>query len=99
VALGAGLDRATCRPRNIRIAYIEDRLLDLANDKRGQIELIPEPSTPSRPKTRSPSARARDLRGQPVAHLEHFSDKFGAADPVLYGLDGEQVRTWCSACG
>ena len=29
-------------PRNIRIAYIEDRLLDLANSKR-QIELIPEP--------------------------------------------------------
>ena len=30
-------------PRNIRIAYFEDRLLDLANRKRGQIELVPEP--------------------------------------------------------
>ncbi len=79
-------------PRNIRIAYFEERLLDLANRKRGQIELIPEPFD---------ADTARDyIAGQHVLAicegsrsrtLTHFADRFGAADPTLYGLDGEQV--------
>ena len=79
-------------PRNIRIAYIEDRLLDLANHKRGQIELIPE---------RFDAESARDeivkqhvlviCEGSRSRTFSHFSGKFGAADPTLYGLDGEQV--------
>ena len=79
-------------PRNIRIAYFEDRLLDLANSKRGQIELIPEPF--------DAESSHQEISGQHVLAicegsrsrtLEHFSDRFGAADPSLYGLDGEQV--------
>ena len=79
-------------PRNIRIAYIEDQLLDLANDKRDQIELIPEPfdAESARPEIVT-AARAGDLRGQPVAHLLALQGKFGAADFSLYGLDGEQL--------
>lgn len=79
-------------PRNIRIAYIEDRLLDLANSKRGQIELVPEPF--------DAESSHEEIAGQHVLAicegsrsrtLAHFSDKFGEADPSLYGLDGEQV--------
>jgi FHA domain len=79
-------------PRNIRIAYIEDRLLDLANQKRGQIELIPE-------RFDAESAR-EEIAGQHVLVISegsrsrtfsHFSGKFGAADPTLYALEGEQL--------
>jgi hypothetical protein len=79
-------------PRNIRIAHIEDRLLELANRKRGQIELIPEPFD-------AESARAQ-IAGQHVLAIcegsrsrtfSHFKPRFGAADFSLYGLDGEQL--------
>jgi hypothetical protein len=79
-------------PRNVRIAYIEDRLLELANRKTGQIELIPAPFD-------AESAR-EEIAGQHVLaicegsrsrSLAHFGDRFGAADPSLYALDGEQV--------
>ncbi len=79
-------------PRNIRIAYVEERLLDLANRKRGQIELIPAPF--------DADAAHDEIAGQHVLAIcegsrsrtfQHFADKFGAADPTLYALDGEQV--------
>lgn len=79
-------------PRNIRIAYIEDRLLDLANRKRGQIELIPE--------SFDAAASVDEIAGQHVLVIcegsrsrtfSHFKAKFGAADYSLYGLDGEQL--------
>jgi hypothetical protein len=78
-------------PRNIRIAYIEDRLLELANRKR-QIELIPEPFD-------AETARGEIVNQHVLAICEgsrsrtfsHFKQKFGAADYSLYGLDGEQL--------
>jgi hypothetical protein len=79
-------------PRNIRIAYIEDRLLELANKKRGQIELIPEPFD-------AESAAGETVRQHVLAICEgsrsrtfsYYKPKFGAADFSLYGLDGEQL--------
>jgi hypothetical protein len=79
-------------PRNIRIAYIEDRLLDLANRKRDQIELIPEPFD-------AESAGSEIVKQDVLAICEgsrsrtfsHFKGKFGAADFSLYGLEGEQL--------
>jgi len=79
-------------PRNIRISYIEDRLLELANRKRGQIELIPEPFD-------AESAGGEIVKQHVLAICEgsrsrtfsHFKSKFGAADFSLYGLDGEQL--------
>jgi Inner membrane component of T3SS, cytoplasmic domain len=79
-------------PRNIRIAYVEDRLLDLANRKRSQIELIPEPFD-------AESARGEIVKQHVLAICEgsrsrtfsHFKSKFGAADFSLYGLEGEQL--------
>jgi len=78
-------------PRNIRIAYIEDRLLELANRKR-QIELVPEQFD-------AESARGEIVKQHVLADCEgsrsrtfsHFKSKFGAADFTLYGLDGEQL--------
>jgi hypothetical protein len=79
-------------PRNIRIAYIEDRLLELANKKRGQIELIPEPYD-------AESAASETVKQHVLAICEgsrsrtfsYYKPKFGAADFSLYGLDGEQL--------
>ena len=80
-------------PRNVRIAYVEDQLLAIANDKPDRIQLIPAPFDPA-------SARD-DLIGQHVLAicegsrsrtLEHFADKFGAPDSSMYALDGEQVE-------
>lgn len=79
-------------PRNIRIAYIEDRLLELANSKRGQIELIPEPFD-------AESAASETVKQHVLAICEgsrsrtfsYYKPKFGAADFSLYGLDGEQL--------
>ena len=79
-------------PRNIRIAYIEDRLLDLANRKRGQIELIPEhfeaASAGSQIVTQDVLAICEGGRSRTFSH---FKPKFGAADFSLYGLEGEQL--------
>jgi FHA domain len=80
-----------CGPRNIRIAYIEDRLLELANRKR-QIELIPEQFD-------AEAARGEIVKQHVLAICEggrsrtfsHFKGKFGAADFTLYGLEGEQL--------
>jgi hypothetical protein len=80
-------------PRNVRIAYVEDQLLAIANGKTDRIELIPEAFD---------AAASRDeIVGQHVLAiceggrsrtLEHFAGKFGAADAGMYGLDGHQVQ-------
>jgi len=80
-------------PRNVRIAYVEDQLLAVANDKRDRIQLIPERFDPE-------TARG-DLAGQHVLAicegsrsrtLEYFAAKFGACDSSMYALDGQQVQ-------
>jgi hypothetical protein len=78
-------------PRNIRIAYVEDRLLDLANAKR-QIELIPEPFDADAAHEEVTGAHVLAIcEGSRSRTLAHFSGKFGTADTTFYGLDGEQV--------
>ena len=79
-------------PRNIRISYVEERLLDLANTKRGQIELIPEPFDAE--SAHDDIAHQHVLaicEGSRSRTLTHFASKFGAADSTFYGLDGEQI--------
>jgi hypothetical protein len=79
-------------PRNIRIAHVEDRLLDLANRKRGQIELVPEPFDAESAHEEIAGAHVLAIcEGSRSRTLGHFSGKFGAADATFYGLDGEQV--------
>ncbi len=80
-------------PRNIRIAYVEDQLLAIANEKSDRIQLIPEAFDAT-------SAQG-DLIGQHVLAiceggrsrtLEHFASTFGAADSSMYSLDGKQLQ-------
>ena len=79
-------------PRNIRIAYLEDRLLDLANRKPGQIELIPEPfDAESAHEAIAGQHVLAICEGSRSRSLAHFAGKFGAGDPSLYSLDGEPV--------
>ena len=84
--LGAG-------PRNIRIAYIEDALLELLNEKSDHIRLVPAAF--------DPEALHDHLTRQHVLAIceggrsttrEHFAPAFGTADTALYGLDGTQVQ-------
>jgi hypothetical protein len=79
-------------PRNVRIAYVEDQLLAVANDKPDHIDLIPEPFDAA--SARGDVAERHVLaicEGGRSRTFEHFAAKFGAADPSLYGLDGVQV--------
>jgi pSer/pThr/pTyr-binding forkhead associated (FHA) protein len=80
-------------PRNVRIAFVEDRLLGLANEHSERIELIPEPF--------DPASSGAELAGQHVLAicegarsrtLGYFSERFGSADPSLYALDGKQLE-------
>ena len=79
-------------PRNIRIAYIEDRLLELANRKRGVIELVPEPFDVESAGGEIAKQHVLAIcEGSRSRTFSHFKSKFGAADYSLYGLDGEQL--------
>ena len=80
-------------PRNVRIAYVEDQLLAIANDRPDHIQLIPERF--------DPAAAEADLAGHHVLAicegsrsrtLEHFARQFGACDSSMYALDGMQVQ-------
>lgn len=71
-------------PRNVRIAYVEDQLLAIANDKPDHIQLVPETFDP---------AAARDdvmtrhvlaiCEGSRSRTLKYFADRFGAGDPSI----------------
>ncbi|MGV9388119.1 FHA domain-containing protein [Streptomyces olivaceus] len=79
-------------PRNIRIAHIEDRLLELANTKPA-IRLVPKRFDPAE----SEHLVARDhvlvvCEGGRSRTREHFADRFGAADASIYSLDGEHLQ-------
>ena len=80
-------------PRNIRIAFIEDELLAILNEKADHIRLVTE---------NFDAATAHDgladqhvlavCEGGKSATREHYADRFGAADVNLYGLEGKQVQ-------
>ncbi|MEV5809987.1 FHA domain-containing protein [Streptomyces parvulus] len=79
-------------PRNIRIAHIEDRLLELANEK-ASIQLVPARFDPAEKEQQL----ARDhvlvvCEGGRSRTREHFADRFGAADASIYSLDGEHLQ-------
>ncbi|MCW2936698.1 MAG: signal peptide protein, partial [Actinomycetia bacterium] len=79
-------------PRNIRVAYVEDRLLDLANDYRDQIELIPEPFDAELARAEIATQHVLAIcEGSRSRTFDYFSAKFGAADQNFYGIDGTQV--------
>ncbi|MFE9306205.1 FHA domain-containing protein [Streptomyces sp. NPDC006706] len=80
-------------PRNIRIAYVEDVLLEMANEKSDRIRLVP---------TRFDATEQRETvvkdhvlaicEGGRSRTRDHFSDKFGAPDASIYSLKGQHVQ-------
>ncbi|MEV7008796.1 FHA domain-containing protein [Streptosporangium sp. NPDC051022] len=80
-------------PRNIRIAYIEDTLLDMANEKSDRIRLVPENFDP----VEHHDTVAQDhvlaiCEGGRSRTREHFTERFGKADKSIYSLDGHHVQ-------
>ncbi|MFF0426587.1 FHA domain-containing protein [Streptomyces sp. NPDC004520] len=81
------------KPRNLRIAYIEDTLLELANEKPERIRLVPEVFDPA-------EYHRAENRGHVLAVCEgsrsrtreYFTDKFGNADKSIYSLSGEHIQ-------
>ncbi|MFD3312638.1 FHA domain-containing protein [Streptomyces sp. NPDC058694] len=79
-------------PRNIRIAYIEDQLLELANAK-SAIRLVPKRFDPSEQQQRLSQEHVLVIaEGGGSRTREHFADRFGAADSSIYSLDGEHLQ-------
>ncbi|WP_175412391.1 FHA domain-containing protein [Streptomyces sp. TRM64462] len=80
-------------PRNLRIAYIEDTLLEMANEKPGRIRLVPEVFDPAEYQ----KAGGKDdvlaiCEGGRSRTREHFADKFGQADKSIYSLHGQHIQ-------
>ncbi|MBM7805567.1 2-polyprenyl-6-methoxyphenol hydroxylase-like FAD-dependent oxidoreductase [Geodermatophilus bullaregiensis] len=80
-------------PRNTPVRFIEDKLLELANERSERITLVPELFD---------AAEARDdLVQQHVLAIceggrsrtrDHFADRFGTPDTSMYSVDGEHVQ-------
>jgi len=80
-------------PRNIRIAYIEDQLLAVANEKPDRIQLIPQAFDPSSAEGDITEQHVLAIcEGGRSRTLEYFASKFGAADSSMYSLDGKQLQ-------
>jgi hypothetical protein len=80
-------------PRNLRIAYIEDTLLELANEKPDRIRLVPAAFDPAE----YHKAEATDhvlavCEGGRSRTRDYFTDKFGNADKSIYSLHGQHVQ-------
>lgn len=79
-------------PRNIRIAYIEDVLLELANEKPG-IRLVPAAfDATEHQKTAAEDHVLAICEGSRSRTREHFADKFGSADKSIYSLHGQHIQ-------
>jgi len=80
-------------PRNIRISYVEDQLLALANEKSEHIHLIPEVFDPAGADYDVATRHVLAIcEGSRSGTLEHFADRFGVGDPSMYALDGKHVQ-------
>ncbi|WP_030379647.1 MULTISPECIES: FHA domain-containing protein [unclassified Streptomyces] len=79
-------------PRNIRIAYIEDRLLELAARKPA-IRLVPRRFDVAEHEHRLAQEHVLVISdGGRSRTREHYADRFGRADASVYSLDGEHLH-------
>ncbi|WP_221359445.1 FHA domain-containing protein [Streptomyces beigongshangae] len=79
-------------PRNIRIAYVEDRLLELANTK-SAIRLVPKRFDAAEHEGRLAQEHVLVIGdGGRSRTREYYADRFGAADASIYSLDGEHLQ-------
>ncbi|WP_282698261.1 FHA domain-containing protein, partial [Streptomyces sp. CC208A] len=80
-------------PRNLRIAYIEDVLLELANEKADRIRLVPAAFDPVEHEESTAESHVLAIcEGSRSRTREHFADKFGSADKSIYSLHGQHVQ-------
>ncbi|MFE3460691.1 FHA domain-containing protein [Nocardiopsis aegyptia] len=80
-------------PRNIRILDVEDRLLAVANERSDRIRLVPGRFDPAEHHAEAAGRHVLAVcEGARSRTREHFTDKFGRADPSIYSLDGEHVQ-------
>jgi 2-polyprenyl-6-methoxyphenol hydroxylase-like FAD-dependent oxidoreductase len=79
-------------PRNIRIAYIEDQLLALANERSERIRLEQQTFDAATQENLLDQHVLAICEGSRSRTREHFADRFGAPDTSMYSLDGRQVQ-------
>ncbi|MGW4906124.1 FHA domain-containing protein [Streptomyces sp. NPDC004270] len=80
-------------PRNMRIAYIEDRLLELANEKRDRIRLIPARFDAEEQQEALATQHVLAIcDGGRSRTRERFASRFGKADESIYSLDGRHLQ-------
>ncbi|MFG3026790.1 FHA domain-containing protein [Streptomyces sp. NPDC048254] len=80
-------------PRNMRIAYIEDRLLELANEKRDRIRLIPARFDAEEQQEALATQHVLAIcDGGRSRTRERFAARFGKADESIYSLDGRHLQ-------
>jgi 2-polyprenyl-6-methoxyphenol hydroxylase-like FAD-dependent oxidoreductase len=80
-------------PRNVRIAHIENQLLEIANEKTENIQLMAEKfKIAERHDEVADQHLLAICEGGGSRTREFFIDKFGVADKSLYSLDGEHLQ-------
>lgn len=80
-------------PRNLRIAYIEDTLLEIAGEKSDRIRLVPTAFDPAEHhKTVAKDHVLAVCEGGRSRTREYFTDKFGNADKSIYSLHGQHIQ-------
>ncbi|MDI6105456.1 FHA domain-containing protein [Actinoplanes sp. NEAU-A12] len=80
-------------PRNVRIAYIEDKLLELANTKPQHITLVPERfDLDERRDTVLQDHVLAICEGGRSRTRERLVHKFGNPDTSIYSIDGEHLQ-------
>ncbi|WP_225803665.1 FHA domain-containing protein [Streptomyces sp. NK15101] len=80
-------------PRNLRIAYIEDTLLELANEKPDRIQLVPAAFDPAEHQKSGTKDHVLAIcEGGRSRTREYFADKFGNADKSIYSLHGQHIQ-------
>ncbi|MFJ5035592.1 hypothetical protein ACIQB5_48105 [Streptomyces sp. NPDC088560] len=82
----------TPAPRNIRIAYVQNQLLELARSKPA-IGLVACRFDPVEQEERLTGEHVLAIsEGGRSRTREYFGDRFGAADASVYSLDGEHLQ-------
>ncbi|WP_199546728.1 FHA domain-containing protein [Streptomyces sp. N35] len=80
-------------PRNIRIAYVEDTLLAMANEKPRRIRLVPQWFDAVKHQEVTAAGHVLAIcEGGRSRTRAHFAEKFGQADASIYSLDGEHLQ-------
>jgi len=80
-------------PRNVRIAHIENQLLEIANEKTQNIELIPARFDAAQKYNEMANQHVLAIcEGGGSRTREFFIDRFGKADKSIYSLDGHHLQ-------